>query len=116
MDKARLLDVIGGPDGGMFWVRDMRLDGWGSAVTLECGYVLSADEMIRFDLLLTDCREIQWRIYAHLQPPATASRILTSLVNIRLGTDNHRKPLQILADAFGLTISYGKLEIVRPQS
>lgn len=113
MDKARLVDAIGGPDGGAFWVRDVRMDGWGGTLRLDCGYVLSEDELIQFELTLNDCRDIHWRVYAHLQPPGIEKRIMTALVSIRLGTDQHRKPLQLLADAFGLTVSYGKLNIVK---
>jgi hypothetical protein len=64
-----------------------------------------------FRLTLTDCRESRWQHYAHMQiadrpafPPAT-------IVDLSLGRDQHRVPLQMLTDYFGLTVSYGTLQI-----
>lgn len=64
-----------------------------------------------FTLQLDDCREIQWRVYAHLKHPEDQTLPTATFVNLRLGSDNHRKPLHLLTDFFGLTVSYGALRL-----
>ena len=63
--------------------------------------------------MLHDCRDIQWRVYAHLKLPddPTMSVAATSLVDVRLGSDQHRKPLHMLTDSFGITVTYQTLTV-----
>lgn len=107
MDElCRLLDV---EPGGVFRFDMLRLEGWGTNLVFAGRYEQGA-AVIAFRLTLHDCRDIQWRVYAHRgadSPPAV-------LVSIRLGQDNQRKPMQMLTDAFGLTAYYGSLSMTRP--
>ena len=109
MDKPKLAELLGAPPDTVFQINDLQLIGWGSDVVFECIYQVESAH-IPFQMILRDCREMHWRIYAHpggdvkTRPPA-------ALVNLRLGSDQHRKPLNMLTDFFGLTVLYGALVI-----
>ena len=112
MDKIRLSEMLGLPSPGTFQVQTIALDGWGSSLTLNCLYESISPALVTaFILRLTDCRELQWRVYAHLKHPEDQTLPTATLVNLRLGSDNHRKPLHMLTDFFGLTVSYGTLNV-----
>lgn len=110
MDKARLIDLLGCQQGGTIQVKSIMLEGWGSGLKFDCLYDL-AKTITVFTLQLDDCREIQWRVYAHLKHPEDQTLPTATFVNLRLGSDNHRKPLHLLTDFFGLTVSYGALRL-----
>jgi hypothetical protein len=110
MDKAKLSDLLAIPQGGTFQVKAIALDSWGSRLTFDCLNEVSS-EITLFSLKLEDCREIQWRVYAHLKHPEDQTLPTATFVNLRLGSDNHRKPLHLLTDFFGLTVSYGTLKL-----
>ncbi len=110
MDKALLSERLGIAPGGNFQVKDITLGGWGSSLIFDC--LCEVDGAVTlFTLKLEDCREIQHRVYAHLMHPEDQTLPTATFVNLRLGSDNHRKPLHLLTDFFGLTVSYGKLQI-----
>ena len=110
MDKSKLSDLLGESQEGKFLIKAIALDSWGSSLTFDCSYEV-AGITTNFTLKLDDCREIQWRVYAHLKHPEDQTLPTATLVNLRLGSDNHRKPLHLLTDFFGLTVSYGKLRL-----
>ncbi len=110
MDKARLSDLLGISQGGAFQVKTIVPDGWGSSLTFDCLCEVASSKTF-FILKLDDCREIQWRVYAHLKHPEDQTLPTATFVNLRLGSDNHRKPLHLLTDFFGLTVSYGTLRL-----
>jgi hypothetical protein len=112
MDKVRLSEMLGLQPTGTFQVKAIALDGWGSTLTLDCLYEVPSPAAITpFTLHLMDCRELQWRVYAHLKHPEDQTLPTATLVNLRLGSDNHRKPLHLLTDFFGLTVNYGTLRL-----
>lgn len=112
MDKVRLSELMGLQPLGIFQVKSIALGGWGSSLTFDCLYELTPQTSpIAFTLQLDDCREIQWRVYAHLKHPEDQTLPTSTFVNLRLGSDNHRKPLHLLTDFFGLTVSYGALRL-----
>ncbi len=125
MDKLRLLELLNitptrvyierglEQPGGQFLVTGLELRGWGSELRLNGGYEEAGLETRHFTIHLSDCRELQWRVYAHLKHPEDVTLPVSHLVNLRLGSDSHRKPLHLLTDFFGLTVSYGSLTIVR---
>src|SRR5215470_17297823 len=114
MDRQQLAEALGAHPYGAFWVKDIHLFGWGSEVIFECLYEPGAPaDPVPFQLVLKDCRDIQWRVYAHLQPPDDRTLPATSLVNVHLGAGDHRKPLNILTDSFGITVTYRALKIER---
>jgi hypothetical protein len=117
MDKVRLSEMLGLQSQGTFRVRTIALDGWGSTLTLACQYEISTPTVITpFTLQLIDCRELQWRVYTHLKHPEDQTLPTATFVNLRLGSDNHRKPLHLLTDFFGLTVSYGVLRLDKTPS
>ena len=112
MDKVRLSEMLGLEAQGTFRVRAIALDGWGSSLTLDCQHEVGTPTVTTpFTLQLIDCRELQWRVYAHLKHPEDQTLPTATFVNLRLGSDNHRKPLHLLTDFFGLTVSYGVLRL-----
>jgi hypothetical protein len=108
-----LCDMLGVPDGGRFWVKDMHWFHWGHQVVFDLVYELDTTEVVAFQIAMDDCREMHWRIYAHLAAPEDADFVVSAVANLRLGEDRHRKPLQLLTDFFGLTASYGALTVTR---
>ncbi|MBA3869128.1 MAG: hypothetical protein H0X30_08235 [Anaerolineae bacterium] len=117
MDKIRLSEMLGLPATGTFQVKSIALDGWGSSLRFDCLYqVPSPTTITTFTLQLSECRELQWRVYAHLKHPEDQTLPTATLVNLRLGSDNHRKPLHVLTDFFGLTVSYGVLRLEKHDS
>ncbi|MCA0457360.1 MAG: hypothetical protein LCI00_25540 [Chloroflexi bacterium] len=112
MDKGRLSEMLGLQPMGTFLVKSVTAGGWGSSLGFACLYELSpSSEPFTFTLQLDDCREIQWRVYAHLKHAEDQTLPTATFVNLRLGSDNHRKPLHLLTDFFGLTVSYGTLRL-----
>lgn len=112
MDKVRLSEMLGLQPLGTFQVKSVALGGWGSSLNLDCLYELASPSTpFTFTMQLDDCREIQWRVYAHLKHPEDQTLPTATFVNLRLGSDNHRKPLHLLTDFFGLTVSYGALRL-----
>lgn len=110
MDKAKLSDLLDIAEGGTFRTKAVAVDSWGSSLTFDCSYEMG-NATTAFTLTLEDCREIQWRVYAHLKHPEDQTLPTATFVNLRLGSDNHRKPLHLLTDFFGLTVSYGRLRL-----
>ncbi|MBN8591638.1 MAG: hypothetical protein J0M33_07755 [Anaerolineae bacterium] len=113
MDRGLVCDQLGVTPGGTFWIKDVHFFGWGSEVVFECHYDLPGSDPVPFQMVMLDCRELQWRVYAHLQHPEDRTLPATAIVNLRLGTAGQRKPLQVLTDAFALTVHYGTLSISR---
>lgn len=114
MDKAALAEQIGSQPGGEFRIQHIAFERWGNELVISCVYEAGSESKpVEFQILLHDCREMQWRLYAHLRPPDDQTLPEAMLVNIHLGRDNHRKPLHILTDFFGLTVLYGTMEIER---
>ncbi|MEZ4667903.1 MAG: hypothetical protein R3E39_08315 [Anaerolineae bacterium] len=114
MDKIKLSEILGVQQPGVFQVKSIELSGWGGEMKLSCTHGLNlSDDALLFEIHLLDCREHQWRVYAHLKHPEDQTLPTATFVNLRLGSDNHRKPLHLLTDFFGLTVSYGTLEIRR---
>lgn len=112
MDKIKLSEMLGVQPSGMFQVKAIELSGWGNEMRLACTYTLTLPETsVPFDIHLTDCREHQWRVYAHLKHPEDQTLPTATFVNLRLGSDNHRKPLHLLTDFFGVTVSYGGMAL-----
>ena len=70
-----------------------------------------AAESLRFRLRLIDCREARWQWYTHMQPEGRPAFPPAEIVDLHLGRDQHRSPLRLLTDYFGLTVSYGQFQI-----
>ncbi len=113
MDKLKLSALIGAQPDGTFTVNSIQVDSWGRTLRLDCAYALGSSEPeVRFTMMLDDCRELQWRVYAHLKHPEDQTLPMATLVNVRLGAQGHHKPLHLLTDFFGLTVNYGTLTVM----
>ena len=123
MDRLKLTELLDLHPYGTLTVTRLDVSQWGHELALHCVYDPGEPgKPASFRLLFTDCRELHWRVYAHTLSPASsngspadspADIAPTPLVNIRLGTDQHRKPANILTDTFGLTVLYGALRLER---
>ena len=102
----QLLALLGAPPGGTVIIRELRVDAWGRDLALGCVYRGMDGDETHFRLILADCRELTWRIYAVGDPHAE-----TPLVDVALGRGGHRSPARLLAGAFGLTAIYGELRV-----
>jgi hypothetical protein len=81
----RALDVLD-------WGRTLRFTGAGGGTI--------------FTLTFGDCRDIEWRVFAHSAPSAD-----TAIADFAPGRDNHRSPAHLLTDSFGVKVVYGTLAI-----
>jgi hypothetical protein len=112
MDTIRLCKLIGVEPDGSLVVTAISPMKWGEKLILNCQHeALAPGGKTAFEIILTDCRDVHWRVYAHLKHPEDITLPVATVVNIRLGTGQHRKPFQMLTDFFGLTISYGELVV-----
>ena len=108
MNQPTLNETLGLQPDTVLQLTHLDAEVWGQTLR----FTGHAGEMC-FCLTLTDCRESRWQLYAHMNaadcpafPPAT-------IVDLHVGKDQHRQPLQLLTDYFGLTVSYGGLLIER---
>lgn len=112
MDQAKLCEAIGTQPGGTFFISEMKFLNWGQEIAFGGSYKLPDSGLVaHFQIRLQDCRDLQWRVYAHLNAAGNLTTPPAALVNLRLGTNQHRKPFQMLTDSFGITILYGELVI-----
>jgi len=112
MDQAKLSEAIGVAAGGTFFINEMNFLNWGQEITFIAHYELpESHEAVDFQITLRDCRDLQWRVYAYSSRAENGATPPAALVNLRLGTNQHRKPFQMLTDAFGITILYGEILI-----
>jgi hypothetical protein len=112
MDQVKLSGFIGAQPNGTFFINDMKFLNWGQEIRFNCRYVPpESGDVVYFDMRLKDCRDLQWRVYAHISLAEDLTPPPTAIVNLRLGTSQHHKPLQMLTDAFAITVMYGELLI-----
>lgn len=112
MDQIKLSEFIDTQPGGTFFVNDMKFLNWGQEIRFNCRYEPpESGDVVYFEMRLKDCRDLQWRIYAHISLAEDLSPAPAAIVNLRLGTSQHHKPFQMLTDAFAITATYGELLI-----
>ena len=119
MDREILVTQLGLiPDGG-FSVTNIQMARWGHDLIFTCRYQTASmttapDPPVYFNLVFHDCREIKYKVYAHIglheQGQITPVADIGELI---LGQDNHRFEAYILTNHFAVNISYGKLHIER---
>jgi len=122
MDKARIIETLGLVSGGGFSVTDIQMAQWGRDLIFEClyrtvGMKVAPDDPVVFHLVFHDCRDIKYRVYAHIG--AHEQGKITSVADvaeISLGQGNHRRDANILTNHFGVTISYGDVRIERGEN
>lgn len=92
--------LLGLPETSALLLDTADVSDWGTVLTLRG----RTDAGRGFHLILTDCREFQWRAFVPMNDRQTAP------VNaFTPGRDAHRSPLKILTDHFSLTVYYGAM-------
>ncbi len=79
---------------------------WGRTLVFG-GSAGDAEHGVAFTLRCDDCRDLHWRVYVHDTAATTA------LVGFAPGRDQHRSPLQLLTEHFGLTLYYGSMAVTK---
>lgn len=119
MDQQKLIDALGlVPDGGMS-ITDIQMVQWGRDLIFECLYQTTPinappDDPVMFRLIFHDCREIKYRVYAHIgmhEQGQVAS--VADIAEMSLGKGQHHRDANIMTNHFAVTISYGELTIER---
>jgi hypothetical protein len=112
MDTPELCQLLDVEPYGTFKISDLLQIDWGAELIFECVYEFPTPRPpLYFRLHLRDCRDMRWRVYAYLRHPEDLNTAIATLVNVRLGQGQHRKPLHLLTDFFGFSVSYGELVV-----
>lgn len=121
MDKPKIIDALGLVPGGGISILDIQMVQWGRDLIFECSYRTASlnttpDDPVYFRLIFHDCREIKYKVYAHIgiheQGTVTAT---ADVADLSLGQGNHRRDANILTNHFGVTISYGEVTVEREE-
>jgi hypothetical protein len=119
MDRELLIDTLGLVPGGGFSVTDIQMGQWGLQMIFAVRYQTASmtappDPPVHINLVFNDCREIRYKVYAHIglheQGKVTPIADVGEMV---LGMDNHRAEAYILTNHFSVMLSYGTLTIER---
>ena len=106
MNHSAITDRLNLPPATVLQLIHLDIELWGQTL---CFSGIACQQS--FQIRLTDCREVRWQHYAHMDAPDRPAFPPTEIVDFHLGKDQHRQPLQLLTDHFGLTVSYGALQI-----
>jgi hypothetical protein len=113
LDKARILDSLS--VAATTTIKLTHLDAilWGQGLHFHALAQPLTGDNIAFELRFLDCREMRWQIYTHIQHPDSIAFPATELVNFRIGRSQHRSPANLLTEHFGLSLFYGRIQVVR---
>lgn len=117
MDKIKIIDALGLVSGGGMSITDIQMVNWGHDLIFECVYQTvpegaPPDEPVLFRLIFEDCREIRYRVYAHIGMHEQGQVTPTAdVVELALGHGNHRRDANILTNHFAVTISYKEVRV-----
>ena len=106
VDQNKISEALNLPPGESIYLEGLQLVVWGQDMIFNGHYGDTP-----FTLTLTDCRELRWQLYSHMRPDERTPFPHAALVNLSLGKDQHRQPLHMLTDYFGLSVSYGQCVI-----
>jgi hypothetical protein len=115
MDRRKIIDALGLVPGGGLSVIDMQMEQWGRNLIFACLYRVTPfntapDEPVHFSLVFRDCREIKYRVYAHIgeheQGQVTS---IADIAEISLGRGHHNRDANILTNHFSISVSYGEV-------
>ena len=114
MDRIKIVEALGLISEGAFAITDLQMVDWGRDIVFKCDYRTVSlegvpDDPVEFDLVFRDCREIKYRIYAHISAHEEGhiSRF-ADVAEILIGKGGHRRDANILTNHFSVTLSYGK--------
>jgi hypothetical protein len=112
MDRVQIFQALGLVPGGEFAVTDIQMVQWGRDLILECVYQTMvpdapADAPVVFRIVFLGCREIRYKVYAHISAHESGTvNNISEIAEIVLGSSNHRRDARILTKHFSITISY----------
>ena len=119
MDQPRLIETLGLVPGGGFSIVDIQMVQWGRELVFEVVYRTASrnappDDPVHFNLIFRDCREIRYKVYAHisLQEQGIVTAV-ADVAELMLGKGQHRRDANILTNHFGVTLSYGEVLVER---
>jgi hypothetical protein len=104
MDIAVLCQHLNIPPESEIAVLRFALEDWGRELRFDCRATPPDGTALAFALWFHDCRDLRWRFFTHHEGESAA------LVDLLLGTGQHRKPANLLTEAFGATVLYGGWE------
>lgn len=119
MDRHKIVNKLGLVPGGGLSIVDIQMVQWGRDLVFECVYRIASrnappDDPVRFSLVFKDCRDIKYKVYAHIgeheQGQVTS---VADVAELLLGKGHHRRDANILTNHFGVTISYGEIHVER---
>ena len=117
MDRSRIIDTLGLVPGGGFAITDIQMVQWGRDLIFECVYQTAAidlapDDPVLFRIIFHDCREIRYKVYAHISIHEQGQVTPTAdIAELNLGQGQHRRDANILTNHFAVTISYGEVRV-----
>ncbi len=117
MDTVKIVELLGLVPGGSLSITDIQMVQWGRGLVFECVYQTRImdgpeDEPVLFRLVFNDCREIRYKVYAHIGlHERGVVTMIADVAELLLGQGNHRRDANILTNHFGVTISYGDIHI-----
>ena len=103
MGLTAIYEALGVTEGSAVQLTDVWVGAWGRDMVLE-----GECDGVRFELAFDDCREMQWRTYAHNNDGEA-----TMLAEFAARRDQHRSPAKLLTDTFALTLWYGEARLQR---
>jgi len=110
MDTKRIIETLGLVAEGDLAITDIQMVQWGRDLVFECRYHTAPDEPVQFRLIFQDCREIKYKVYAHISMHEHGQVTPTAdIAELLLGKGNHRRDANILTNHFGVTVSYGQV-------
>jgi hypothetical protein len=115
MDLQILVDKLGLVAGGGLSIVDIQMVQWGRSLIFGCVYRTVSqgappDDPVRFSLVFNDCREVRYKVYAHIGEHESGE--VTSVADVAemaLGKGNHRRDANILTNHFAVTLTYGEV-------
>ena len=117
MDRGILVDRLGLVPGGGFSIADIQMVQWGRDMVFEMVYRTAPrnappDPPVHINLIFQDCREIRYKVYAHIGMHEMGHvTAVADVAELLLGKSNHRREASILTNYFGVSVSYGTLRL-----
>lgn len=110
-----IIERLGLVSGGALEIRDIQMVQWGRDLILDCTYRTvphnaPPDEPVHFRVVFKDCREIRYKVYAHIGVHEQGQVMpVADVVELALGQGNHRRDANMLTNHFSVTISYDEI-------